>query len=88
MIDNNTTFNDFYTSLIAKLGTQGEEAQDRVKNQETLLKNLTNMRESYSGVNLDEEMSNMVAFQHGYNATARLISVFDKMLDTIIRLGA
>ncbi len=88
MVDTNTSFNDFYTSLIARIGTQGEEASDRVKNQETLLKNLTNLRESVSGINLDEEMSNMVTFQHGYNATARLISVFDRMLDTIIKLGA
>ncbi len=88
MIDANTTFNDFYTSLISQIGTQGEEASDRVKNQETLLKNLTNIRESISGINLDEEMSNMVAFQHGYNATARVIATFDKMLETIIRMGA
>ncbi len=88
MIDTNTTFNDFYTSLISKIGTQGEEAGDRVQNQETLLKNLVNLRESISGVNLDEEMSNMITFQHGYNATARVIATFDKMLDTIIRMGA
>ena len=88
MIDKNTTFNDFYTSLISKVGAQGEEAKDRTENQETLLKNLTNLRESISGVNLDEEMSAMVTFQHGYNANARMISTFDKMLETIIRLGA
>ena len=88
MIDKSTTFNDYYTSLISKLGAQGEEAKDRTENQETLLKNLTNLRESISGVNLDEEMSAMVAFQHGYNANARMISTFDKMLETIIRLGA
>ncbi|MFH0976638.1 MAG: flagellar hook-associated protein FlgK [Spirochaetota bacterium] len=88
MIDKNTTFNDYYTSLISKIGAQGEEAKDRVGNQETLLKNLVNLRESISGVNLDEEMSAMVAFQHGYNANARMISTFDKMLETIIRLGA
>ncbi len=88
MIDKNTTFNDFYTSLISKIGSQGEEAKDRTENQETLLKNLVNLRESISGVNLDEEMSAMVAFQHGYNANARMISTFDKMLETIIRMGA
>ncbi|MDY6935673.1 MAG: flagellar hook-associated protein FlgK [Spirochaetota bacterium] len=88
MIDANTTFNDFYTSLVSRIGAQGEEAEDRIKNQNTLLKNLTNLRESISGINLDEEMTNMVAFQHGYNATARVISTFDKMLDTIIRMGA
>ncbi len=88
MVDTNTTFNDFYTAVISRTGTQGEEAKDRVKNQETLLKNLTNLRESISGVNLDEEMANMVAFQHGYNAAARVITTMDHMLDTIInRMG-
>lgn len=88
MVDNNTTFNDFYVALISRIGTQGEEAKDRVRNQETLLKNLTNLRESVSGINLDEEMANMVAFQHGYNAAARVISTMDRMLDTIInRMG-
>ena len=88
MVDTNTTFNDFYTAVISRLGTQGEESKDRVKNQETLIKNLANLRESISGVNLDEEMSNMVAFQHGYNAAARVITTMDRMLDTIInRMG-
>ncbi len=87
MVDVNATFNDFYISLISRAGTQGEEAQDRIRNQETLLKNLANLRESVSGVNLDEEMANMVAFQHGYNAAARVISTMDKMLETILRLG-
>jgi len=87
MVDSAATFNDYYVSLVSKIGTQGEEAKDRVQNQETLLKNLTNLRESVSGVNLDEEMASMVAFQHGYNANARMISTFDKMYETIIRLG-
>lgn len=87
MVDSNATFNDFYISLVSRIGSQGEESQDRIKNQETLLKNLTNLRESVSGINLDEEMANMVAFQHGYNASARMIAIFDKMLETIIRLG-
>ncbi|HPA72581.1 MAG TPA: flagellar hook-associated protein FlgK [Spirochaetota bacterium] len=87
MVDSNSTFNEFYNGLIARIGTQGQQAQDRVRNQQTLLTNLKNMRESVSGINLDEEMSNMVMFQHGYNASARVISMFDKMLETIIRLG-
>jgi flagellar hook-associated protein 1 FlgK len=88
MVDSNTSFNDFYVSLVSRIGAQGQEAKERLENQETLLKNLTNMRESVSGINLDEEMANMVAFQHGYNASARMISTIDKMLETIIRLGA
>jgi len=87
MVDKNATFNDFYISLISRIGAQGEEAADRIKNQETLLKNLANLRESVSGINLDEEMANMIAFQHGYNASARVINTMDKMLETILRLG-
>lgn len=87
MIDSNATFNDFYTSLISRIGSQGEEAKDRIASQETLLKNLANLRESVSGVNLDEEMANMVQFQHGYNASARVIAMIDRMLETIIKLG-
>jgi len=88
MVDTNTTFSDFYTSIISRIGSQGEESRDRLSNQESILKNLGNLRESVSGINLDEEMSNMVAFQHGYNAAARVISTMDKMLETIInRMG-
>jgi flagellar hook-associated protein 1 len=88
MVDTNATFNDFYISLISKIGTEGEEAEDRLKNQTTLLKNLTNLRETVSGINLDEEMANMVAFQHGYNASARFVTTFDEMIETIIQMGA
>jgi len=84
MVDNNASFDDLHIALIARIGSQGEEAKDRITNQETLLKNLTNLRESVSGINLDEEMANMVAFQHGYNANARVLTVMDNMLDVII----
>ena len=41
------------------------------------------------GVSLDEEMSNMVQFQHSYNAAAKILNSMDQMLDVIInRLGA
>jgi flagellar hook-associated protein 1 len=88
MVDQSTSFNDFLVSLVSRIGTQGEESETRVRTQETLLTNLNNLRQSVSGVNLDEEMSNMVQFQHGYNAAARVINMIDKMLETVIRLGA
>ncbi len=78
IVDKNATFNDFYISLISRIGSQGEEAADRIKNQETILKNLANLRESVSGINLDEEMANMIAFQHGYNASARVINTMTR----------
>lgn len=88
MVDSKATFNEFYTSLISRIGSQGEEAKNRVENQTVMMKNLENIRESISGINLDEEMANMISFQHGYNAAARVITTFDNMLDVIInRMG-
>ena len=46
------------------------------------------MRDSISGVNIDEELADIIKFQHGYNATARFVATVNEMLDTIInRLG-
>ena len=88
MVDKSVTFDDFYVSLISRVGSQGEESRDRFTNQETILKNLTNLRESISGINLDEEMTNMIAFQRGFEASARVMNVLNEMLNTIInRMG-
>ena len=88
MVDKSATFDDFYVSLISRIGSQGEESRDRFNNQEILLKNLTNLRESISGINLDEEMTNMIAFQRGFEASARVMNTINEMLNTIInRMG-
>ena len=52
------------------------------------MEDLLNLRDSISGVNIDEELAEIMKFQHGYNAAARFITVWDSMLDAIInRLG-
>ncbi|WP_217596241.1 flagellar hook-associated protein FlgK [Cohnella sp. GbtcB17] len=75
---------DFYQSVIGQLGVQSQNAQRQVDNQETLLTNVESRRQSVSGVSLDEEMSNMIKFQHAYNAAARVMTTFDEMLDKVI----
>jgi flagellar hook-associated protein 1 FlgK len=50
---------------------------------------IENRRLSVSGVSIDEEMANMVKYQHAYNAAAKMISVIDQIYDvTINRMGA
>lgn len=78
------TLNDFYRSFLSNLGVAGQVADRTAKNQTNVLDQLNNQRESISGVNMDQEMSDMVRFQHAYNASAKVISVFDQMLDTLI----
>jgi len=75
---------EFYNDLVAKLGVESRAAKDKVQSSEIIMKNLENLRQSIMGVNMDEEMSNMIQFQHGYNASAKLIQVLSEMLDTII----
>ncbi|MBN1898541.1 MAG: flagellar hook-associated protein FlgK [Spirochaetes bacterium] len=88
MIGDNATFDEYYTSLITETGSLGEQAKLETEIAEKLLDNYKNIRQSLSGVNLDEEMANLVMFQHGYNASARVVSIMDHMLDTIInRMG-
>lgn len=77
-----------YRALISKLGIDAQDAERLTGNQETLLAQLEQQRQSVSGVNLDEEMANMVRYQHAYNAAARLITTVDEMLETVInRMG-
>jgi flagellar hook-associated protein 1 FlgK len=81
---NAATFGDYYNGLVAELGVQGQEAQRMVENQETLTLEIDNRRLAVSGVSLDEEMVNMIRFQQAYNASARLITAVDEMLEVLI----
>lgn len=79
---------DFMKSLISNLGVDSQHAKNVSSNQKVLLDQTENKRQSISGVSLDEEMANLVKFQHAYQANARMITVIDEMIDTIInRMG-
>ncbi len=79
---------DQYTALISSVGVKAQEAIRMTENQVVLENHLQNLKESISGVSLDEEMANMIRFQHAYNAAARMMTAVDETLDTIInRLG-
>lgn len=74
----------FYSSLIGSLGVQSQDALRQNTNQQTVIDQLTNLRSSTSGVNMDEEMTDMIRFQKGYNAAARVLTAMDEMLDKLI----
>jgi len=78
------SFDDFYKNLIARLGVQGHEAGRMVENQSVLLNQLENRRTSVSGVSIDEEMTQMLQFQRAYQASAKMITAVDELLDTLI----
>lgn len=83
-----STIDDFWGGLIANVGVMNQEASRLVDNHDVLIAELEKKRMSVSGVSLDEEITNMMRLQHGYNASARMVTVFDEMLDVIInRMG-
>ncbi|KDR94756.1 flagellar hook-associated protein 1 FlgK [Peptoclostridium litorale DSM 5388] len=79
---------DFVKSLVSNLGVDAQDAKRVATNQEVLTSEIGRQKMSVSGVSLDEEMSNMVRFQHSYNAAARMLTTVDEMIDVIInRMG-
>jgi flagellar hook-associated protein 1 FlgK len=88
MVGQYRTFDDYFAVSVGRIGLLGEQSQIALETQSQIMKQLHEMRQSVSGVNMDEELSNMIRYQHGYAAAARFISVVNSMLDTIInRMG-
>jgi flagellar hook-associated protein 1 FlgK len=82
-----STFNEYYNSLVGKVGADVQTAHFNFDHQTTMVQNLENYRQEVSGVSLDEEMVNLIKFQHAYNAAARLITQADEMLETLINIA-
>ena len=88
MVGQYRTFDDYFAVSVGRIGLLGEQSQIALETQNQLMKQLHEMRESVSGVSVDEELSNMIKYQHGYAAAARFITTVNSMLDTIInRMG-
>ena len=78
------SFDDYFSMVTAEIGLKGEQASQSLETEKLVIKELTDQRESISGVNIDEEVANMIKYQHGYAAAARFVTEVDKMLDLII----
>jgi flagellar hook-associated protein 1 len=78
------TADKLYTAFVTKVGGDLKNAQTGDTNSNVLLSSIQDRRQSVSGVSLDEEMTNLVRFQRGYQASARAMSTIDQMLDTLI----
>jgi len=82
------TPDDFLKSIISNLAVDSMQGIRMYDTQNLILKNIESKRDSISGVSYDEEMADMVRFQHTYVASARMISTLDAIMDvTINRLG-
>jgi len=86
MNGSSSTFEDYYNSLVSKVGGDMQSAEAYFNHQSDMVVQLENRRESISGVSLDEEMINLIKFQTAYDAAAKLISTADEMLQTVLNM--
>lgn len=82
-----TSLGDFYGATVAQLGVDVQQANRMKAGEDVLVTNVTNQRESFSGVSLDEEMTNLIKFQKSYSAAARMVTMMDDMLSTLLSMG-
>lgn len=79
-----STLQNFYENIIGGMAVNAQEAEKLTTNSSVLRDSVDQRRQSVSAVSLDEEMTNMIQFQHAYNASARMITLQDEILDKII----
>jgi flagellar hook-associated protein 1 FlgK len=73
-----------YSALVAQVGSAVQSASSNEANSQAVLSAIGEQRQSVSGVSLDEEMTNLITFQRGYQASARALTSMDEMLETLI----
>lgn len=78
------TFSEYFHGLLADVGARSGSASDLAASQRSVADQVESLRQSVSGVNLDEELSRLIQFQYGYQASARVMATVDEMLDYLI----
>jgi len=84
--ENTSTFTEYYASFIGQLGLNRSEAASNLETREFLVEQYNTQQDAIAGVSLDEEMANLVKFQHTFTAAARLITITDQMLDVLMNI--
>jgi len=84
MIGGNASYHDAYSEMVVLVGNETHQAEVSYEAQNALLIQARGLKDSLSGVNLDEEAANMLKFQQSYAAAAQVISVADQIFQTLI----
>ncbi len=84
---NGKTLQDTYTSLITTVGNDTKSASDSTNSYNLVLQQLNQQKDSNSGVSVDEEMMNIIKYQRSYEASAKMVSMADEMLQTLLNMA-
>ncbi len=86
MPNETSTLDEYYNSMVGEVGIQARKTQSSHESQKGIVDQLKNIRESVSGVSLDEETTKLIEYQKAFDASARLIKTADEMFDTVLNL--
>jgi flagellar hook-associated protein 1 FlgK len=84
MVGSDKTFDDHFAQAVARVGEMNRQSGVALETENLIMKQLRDMRDSMSGVNIDEELAAMIKYQQGYAAAARFVTTINSMLDTLI----
>ncbi len=80
------TFSEYYSSFIGKLGLSHNESTSNLDSRNYLIKQFQTQQDSIAGVSLDDELADIIKYQHIYAASARVITIASEMLDSLIKM--
>ena len=85
--NNLTTYdiNEYYINFTGEIANRGNQYKTLMESQETAVQSIDTERQAVVGVSSDEELTNIIRFQHAYNASARYITVVNEMLDSLLQ---
>lgn len=86
MQDGAATVDAYYGSVVGQVGVTAQRANSSHAAQKDILSQVQKIRESISGVSLDEETTKMIEYQKAFDASARLIRTADEMMDTVLNI--
>jgi flagellar hook-associated protein 1 FlgK len=82
-VNDSHTFNDFYTSMASQTGSVVQTAKARSSQSNLALEQLEDRQDSFSGVSIDEEMTNLIKYQQSYQATARMVTTVNELMQIL-----
>ncbi len=82
--EDDVTAGEYWRGMVANIGVRTEQAELLSNNNHTMLNQLKNQRDAVTGVSIDEELTHLIQAQSAFGAAARLVTVWDDMLDTVV----
>lgn len=88
VVGSNQTLSDFITSLVSDIGSKLQNVKTSATSQKSVVEQAASSRGAYTGVNLNEELSDLIKYQRSYEASARVFNAASELMKLLTQLGA